>query len=506
MSKQILVYNHIPKTAGITLNGTLARQYRDIYYHHHPFGNTEKYHRLKFQKKFKSSDMCVITGHIFYDYSRLKSWDFGKFTFFTMLREPIGRLISYYYYIYYNLPFMVSYNARKGKVLSFREWCANGNDNHFIRYILSKWGGVITLQDYYEAKQKLETDYLTVGIMEKYEESLYLLYKHLKWNKLPYYHYASGVKTKLPEDMEKHSVDDIEFVTKLNKFDIELYNHFQRKLDDELTDLTVKDIMEMDVYRHRQKRIDDNDLELGLIDLLDDLGVGNRSNNGEIGIYLFGTGQGGRCLNEFIQNSSDCIEANLVVKGFFDNIKSNQDKEIDGMKVFAPQKECIGMHDYVILASLTHHEEMKKQLLAMGIQEDKIVFCSYLLKEKLLKSTNIKKINRDAEFYETVDELSQAIVNHCEDSLVAGRYVHMMKNDSKEIKIYIHADGEQKQFILRALSKVIDDYPLPHITCVEQCSFGEIDLYVIGIKKKWNKFVEGLLEQGVDVEKFLFIH
>ena len=87
-----------------------------------------------------------------------------------------------------------------------------------------------------------------------------------------------------------------------------------------------------------------------------------------IGLYIFGTGRGGQAVRQYLEQ----CDANIAIKGFFDNNASKQGL-LDGVLVTAPSEELIRLGDIIIIASLTHCNEMEEQLLKLGLDKEKII-------------------------------------------------------------------------------------------------------------------------------------
>ncbi len=92
-------------------------------------------------------------------------------------------------------------------------------------------------------------------------------------------------------------------------------------------------------------------------------------------VYIFGAGNMGRECCKLLQQNQ------IEIKGFVDNNEAVWGKALDGYLVVSP----LGINiksDVVVIAIMKYEEEIKNQLLQMGIQEDRIVMFS-LLKDKI---------------------------------------------------------------------------------------------------------------------------
>jgi 2-polyprenyl-3-methyl-5-hydroxy-6-metoxy-1,4-benzoquinol methylase len=97
------------------------------------------------------------------------------------------------------------------------------------------------------------------------------------------------------------------------------------------------------------------------------------SKNGEFGVYIFGTGLGGKTLLEHLKDYKYSTGVNCTVKGFFDNNPSKHGTMLDDIMILAPEIHSIGVRDYVFIASFEYGPIMELQLLNLGLEKDKII-------------------------------------------------------------------------------------------------------------------------------------
>ncbi len=95
-----------------------------------------------------------------------------------------------------------------------------------------------------------------------------------------------------------------------------------------------------------------------------------------IGIYIFGTGQGGQVLVEHIR---ECDYYDNI-KGFFDNNSTKWGTSFLSIPVLEPKEDVIRRQDIVIIASQNYAAQMRRQLIKMGIPRDKIIYPGELLR------------------------------------------------------------------------------------------------------------------------------
>src|SRR5690349_1326721 len=94
----LVFYLHIPKAAGTTLNTILAKRFRrrDVFTIRNPKKAVEELAGLPDAKRAK---LKLIKGHFAYGLHK----EVGRpFEYITVLREPVDRVVSHYYYVLRN--------------------------------------------------------------------------------------------------------------------------------------------------------------------------------------------------------------------------------------------------------------------------------------------------------------------------------------------------------------------------------------------------------------------
>lgn len=96
--EQTVVFVHIPKTAGTTLHLVIERQYhpRKVVSIYTDEENADQINRLQNFPATQKQKIKVIKGHTFFRWHQLLS---QPCAYFTLLRNPIERFISNYYFL-----------------------------------------------------------------------------------------------------------------------------------------------------------------------------------------------------------------------------------------------------------------------------------------------------------------------------------------------------------------------------------------------------------------------
>ncbi len=227
-----LVFLHIPKAAGTTLESVILRQYRG--YHAKRFtglwSEEQEFEALPPPERAKF-DLCV--GHHHFGIHRLLS---APATYLTMLRDPVDRVVSYYYYAREHPSHYLH------QLIHQRGWTLRDMvdrivttelDNDQVRWMNpgphERVGlGAVTPEMLHHAKQMLERHFTIVGVAERFHESLVLMQCRFGWLNVAYRRQNAGASR--PRIHEVPS-DVIDLIRQRQRFDLEFYEFANRWLD-----------------------------------------------------------------------------------------------------------------------------------------------------------------------------------------------------------------------------------------------------------------------------------
>lgn len=226
LESDLVIFQHIPKTAGTTLRYIIQYQFSpsaicELY--GSAGSHAERINKLKNLSKSERENLKIINTHLGFG---LHEFITQPYTYITFLREPVDRVISMYYYyqktqnpLFQNLSlleFVRSYGAVQNGVTK------NLSGVTLKRQLLppeEKDSVPFSEHNLAIAKQNLTNYFKFIGICESFDESLILLQRILGW-KIPL-HDKSNV-SKRARNIPQETLSLIE---ELNALDIQLYEY-----------------------------------------------------------------------------------------------------------------------------------------------------------------------------------------------------------------------------------------------------------------------------------------
>ena len=218
--------SHIPKTAGTSLKSLVSKHNPDsvlIYGNELSIGNPN----IEFISKFRAkASPSLVMGHFSYGAHRLLG---TQPKYITMLRDPIERVISLYYFLknVENIPFNTIFNQN----ISLENFASKEDseqvNNHMCRIISGvppemgmnlneKW--LLNL-----AIHNLHTHFVLIGTVDESDRFINALSKLLNWpdSKLP-------KNNMTPNKDMRISSNAVEIIKKRNSLDIQLYEYVKQ--------------------------------------------------------------------------------------------------------------------------------------------------------------------------------------------------------------------------------------------------------------------------------------
>ncbi len=225
---QTLLFIHVPKTAGTTIDSVLHRQYlteeiytvrKDIQGSYNAYIEMDPVERARFR---------VMKGHIPYG---VHEYVTGPFAYFTFLRDPIERTISHYYFLRRETNHPLA-DKLKGNWPSLEKCLELEMDdmmfNAHTRLLSGVWydpkPGKCTTEHLEMAKENLQRRFSVIGLTERFDESLILLKRAFGWGDIRYSSWNVTQERPTKDDLPANTRAVVESANLLDK---ELYAYGQ---------------------------------------------------------------------------------------------------------------------------------------------------------------------------------------------------------------------------------------------------------------------------------------
>lgn len=193
--EQTVLFLHLPKTGGITLGCALRWQYW-----WHPTYSTawkspsapDPFTDLSHAQRTR---LRLVKGHVVYGLHQFLD---TPCTYVTMIRDPVRRVLSLFYFIRQNWP-----DSEVGG-MSLREYLESSHPSYAPNDQVCRIAGhdpdrngPATEDTLDQAKKHIDDHFAVCGLTERFDESVVLMQHRLNWSK-PAFYVRSNTNTKRP--------------------------------------------------------------------------------------------------------------------------------------------------------------------------------------------------------------------------------------------------------------------------------------------------------------------
>lgn len=223
-NKRVLIFSHIPRTAGTTLR-TIINQQHPCAVIHTLRDETDSIALFRKLPEDNRAKIRVLQGHKPFGIHECLQ---VSADYITMLREPVDRVISFYYWI---LRWPSNDLYEKVRSMSLGDFADSGlpqavnQQTEFVSGLRNN----STAEALEVAKRNLALHFTAFGIAEHFDESLFLFKRLLGWQNI--YYASQHVAKNRPARREIPS-PAIKLIEKHNSFDMELYEFAKQRFED----------------------------------------------------------------------------------------------------------------------------------------------------------------------------------------------------------------------------------------------------------------------------------
>ena len=234
---------HIPKTAGVSLINIVLKQYllNEI-----GFCYYQDLEKIQGEMKVISNNLNIkyCCGHFLFSIHEQIT---RPYTFFTMLREPVERVLSFYYFCRSNPYHPFHKEVLKMSLLEFIT--TEKVIPHIVNYQTWALSGEypVTQDSVDKAKENVQQYFSFLGITEMFNESLFLMKEKFGWENI---FYTKENITKRPsEPIDNNTID---LIKEINKYDIELYEWAKSQLQQTIYNLPLLYKVQLNQFINKQ--------------------------------------------------------------------------------------------------------------------------------------------------------------------------------------------------------------------------------------------------------------
>ncbi|MCP4155351.1 MAG: sulfotransferase family 2 domain-containing protein, partial [bacterium] len=230
-----IIFTHLPRSGGTTLDSYISKEYSPYemfhFYVRKKAGNIrEAMEEFTALPQDKKQQLKLLVGHTSFGIHRF----FDRFTYITLFRDPIERLVSYYFHVLNNDEHYL-HNIVMTNRMKLDDFVCSGISTEFDNDQTRQLAGVenvpfgkCTQEMLDEAKRNFEENYTVFGITERFDESL-MLFSETFGLSYPFYKVLNVTRKKMA--VRDISGKTLEAIREVNRFDLHLHRFAMEKFN-----------------------------------------------------------------------------------------------------------------------------------------------------------------------------------------------------------------------------------------------------------------------------------
>jgi hypothetical protein len=226
-SQDLIIFLHVPKTAGSTLRHIIEREHDPTRLLH--LYDSDFAEELAAIPQTRMARLRVVMGHFYFGAHTFLSQPSAYITF---LRDPIDRVISEYYFVRRSPAHHFHDSARRISLEEFVKYCS---DNNQTRQLAGRCGvpslGTDSSEMLNTAKKNLAEYFSVVGVTEEFDSSLILISRLMGWRH-PFY--VRKNVTRHHPGKEQLRPETLRVVQAYNELDLELHSYARKLLHEQI--------------------------------------------------------------------------------------------------------------------------------------------------------------------------------------------------------------------------------------------------------------------------------
>ena len=241
MNEHPLIYFiHMPKTGGSTLTTIIQKNFKKheiLPYFHYQDDIDDVLNKVHVD------ELKIIHGHYWFG---LHEHFNRPFSYFTVLRHPVERVVSLYYY----LTSIEGKRYDRYRNMTLDQFVMNKIEANIQTGFLS---GNLKKPSVLKAVRNLRKHFEVVGTTEQFDETLFLLGKRYGWSKL---HYKRVNVTARRPKIQEIPNETIQLIKKVHSKDLIVYRYAKKCLSKQLSQLTEQEQLKLRRFKEMQKKIE----------------------------------------------------------------------------------------------------------------------------------------------------------------------------------------------------------------------------------------------------------